>query len=148
MWRDCVLSKPFLAKTTHQRPALLLFYMFHICKSFAGESGICCSARAAGSTRKATRPDEGLRMRCGSEDCVRAKKQVFARPDVPMALAKIYAVTENRDQIPELEQALARDQFHIFAGFEGVQLRWHTHTHTHARTQTAYETWEYRQYRV
>ena len=57
-----------------------------------------------------------------------------ARPDVLVATADIYAPAENRDKIAELEQALARDNFHLFAGFQGATMldaRAPTHTHTH-----------------
>ena len=58
-----------------------------------------------------------------------------ARPDVLMAVADIFAPAANRDKIPELEQALARDNFHLFAGFQGAtMLDARTPTHTHIRT--------------
>ena len=40
-------------------------------------------------------------------------------PDVLVATADIFAPAENRGKIAELEQALARDNFHLFAGFQG-----------------------------
>ena len=39
-----------------------------------------------------------------------------------VALADIYAREENRDKVPEVEQALARDNFHLFAGVQGATM--------------------------
>ena len=44
---------------------------------------------------------------------------MFARPAVLMALGDMYGTFENH-KIPELEQALARDYFQVFAGVQGV----------------------------
>ena len=39
-----------------------------------------------------------------------------------VAVADIFAPSENRDKIPELKQALARDNFHLFAGLQGATM--------------------------
>ena len=49
-----------------------------------------------------------------------AKKQFVARPDVLLTAGDIYV--ENEDQIPQLEQALARDSFQVFAGLQGATI--------------------------
>ena len=45
---------------------------------------------------------------------------MFARPAVLMAFGDIYGKLENERKIPQLEQALARDCFQVFAGVQGV----------------------------
>ena len=49
-----------------------------------------------------------------------SKKELLARPAVFVALADIHTDSKLRDQIPQLEQALARDCFQVFAGVQGV----------------------------
>ena len=44
---------------------------------------------------------------------------MFARPAVLMALGDMYGTFENH-KIPQLEEALARDYFQVFAGVQGV----------------------------
>ena len=67
------------------------------------------------------RPETQLTQMGDSESAVLlSKKQVFARPAVLLAVADIYGKFENRHKIPQLEQALARDCFQVFAGVQGV----------------------------
>ena len=61
-----------------------------------------------------------------------------ARPDVLVAVADIYASKANRDKIPEVEQALARDNFHLFAGVQGA-----TMLDTATSTRTVYTSYNY-----
>ena len=83
--------------------------------------GFCCSTCAAYSTWNATHSDGG-----NSESAaLSSKKQLFARPAVLMALADIHTDPKLEDQIPQLEQALARDCFQVFAGVQGVCNQWY-----------------------
>ena len=45
----------------------------------------------------------------------------MARPDALTVMAEIYLCSAYADKIPECEQALARDNFQVFAGLQGVR---------------------------
>ena len=80
-------------------------------------------------------------LQFGSDEPHLSQKQitVVARPDVLMAVADLYVNLEYTDKRPECEQALARENFHLFAGLQGATTEnTHTtpHTHTHTRRRT------------
>ena len=84
---------------------------------------------------------EALRVLFGSQTHLRTSLEQatnwVARPDVLVAVADIFAPSENRDKIPELEQALARDNFHLFAGVQGATML-DTATSAHGRIYILY----------
>ena len=122
MRRHCLLSEPHLLKGPHGR-LLLRLGQFCVCALLGGGPGLCCSAGAASSTRNATHLDGRLQ-----KSSVRVKNGLWARansvvrPDVLRAAADIYLTKEKYDALAECEQALARDCFQIFAGFQGATM--------------------------
>ena len=65
---------------------------------------------------------ETVKVRCVvPKHCTKTKKQLAARPDVILTFADLYYNSTNDDKVPELEEALARDNFQLFAGVQGVR---------------------------
>ena len=55
------------------------------------------------------------------KDCTKAKNQMADRSDVIVTFADLYFEEKNSDKVPELEEALARDNFQLFARVQGVR---------------------------